>query len=142
MDNLDGKPAFQLELTRQKLESLIGEEAVARLWALPCKLSPSKSSHFGLVQLFARKYSPTTRRGLERHSDMADWSVNVALTSDEAHTGGRLRIFREGRVDEVVRRAGDATVHKGSVEHDVTPVTKGERASLIMFFFRNGLLEG
>lgn len=134
-DTVDGRPAFQLDLTRQKLESLVGAEAVARLWALPRKLSPSAPSRFTQVRLFARKYSPTTRPGLGCHCDSSDWTVNIALTDDEAHTGGRLRMWHGNGVDETPRRAGDATAHVWSVAHEVTPVTRGERASLIIFFF-------
>ena len=60
----------------------------------------------------------------------------MALSSDEAHSGGRLLGVFNGRVQQVVRGEGEATVHSSKLLHGVTKMTSGTRYSLILFFDR------
>ena len=63
-------------------------------------------------------------------------TVNVALTSDSAHTGGRLLAVDQGALRWCKRLEGTATVHASTLLHAVTRMTSGERYSLILFYRR------
>jgi predicted 2-oxoglutarate/Fe(II)-dependent dioxygenase YbiX len=136
VDTVDGLPEYQVNLTRQELERAIGQKAVAALWALPRELDPGGApARFTQVRCFARMYSATTRRQLAVHTDASDWTVNVALTSDDDVAGGRLVLFHSGGMHVSQRYEGDAVIHHWSVAHGVTDVSSGTRASLVLFFF-------
>ncbi len=135
LDTVDGLPEYQVNFTRQELERVIGAQAVASLWALPRTLDVAAPARFTQVRIFARSYGPTTRPLLALHTDASDWTVNVALSDDSDVAGGRLLLLHGSRVQVQERRAGDATVHKWSLVHGVTPVAAGTRFSLILFFF-------
>ena len=136
LDTADGCPEWQLNLTRQELERVIGSPATAALWALPRALDPvGAPARFTQVRAFARAYGPDTRPHLRLHTDACDFTVNVALADDAAHDGGRLALLHSGAVHAAARAEGEATVHKWNVAHGVTAVTRGTRYSLIIFFF-------
>ena len=136
LDTADGCPEWQLNLTRQELERVIGSPATAALWALPRALDPvGAPARFTQVRAFARAYGPDTRPHLRLHTDACDYTVNVALADDAAHEGGRLVMLHAGAVQADARAEGEATVHKWNVAHGVTAVTRGTRYSLIIFFF-------
>jgi hypothetical protein len=136
LDSADGCPEYQVNLTRQALEGVIGTAAVAALWALPRALDPAGApARFTQVRVFARAYAAATRPHLRLHTDACDYTVNVALADDERHAGGRLVMLHEGAVRAEARREGEATAHKWNVCHGVSAVTEGTRYSLILFFF-------
>ena len=64
-------------------------------------------------------------------------TVNVALSSDAAHGGGRLLGIFQGRVHRLEREEGCATVHPSTMMHAVSRMTHGARYALIVFFGRN-----
>jgi predicted 2-oxoglutarate/Fe(II)-dependent dioxygenase YbiX len=66
----------------------------------------------------------------------AEVTVNVALTDEAEHTGGRLLALYGGRVQEISRREGDATIHSSSLLHGVSRTVRGIRYSFIMFYAR------
>ena len=68
------------------------------------------------------------------HVDGNSFTANIALTPPEAHEGGDLVALAAGACHKMPRRLGEATVHGGHVCHAVSPVTAGERYSLLMFF--------
>jgi hypothetical protein len=136
LDSADGCPEYQVNLTRQALEGVIGTAAVAALWALPRALDPvGAPARFTQVRVFARAYAATTRPHLRLHTDACDYTVNVALADDARHAGGRLVLLHEGAVRADARAEGEATAHKWNVCHGVSAVTAGTRYSLILFFF-------
>lgn len=142
IDSVDGLPDFQVNLTRQALEGVIGVDAVAKLWGLPRELDPTGApARFTQVRCFARLYSPATRTRLAVHTDASDYTVNVALSGDVDVDGGRLVLFHSGKVHVCDRRPGDVLVHRWSLAHGVTEVTRGERASLIVFFYHRRAVE-
>jgi hypothetical protein len=136
LDSADGCPEWQLNLTRQALEGVIGAAATAALWALPRRLDPGGvPARFTQVRVFARAYGATTRPHLRLHTDASDYTVNVALADDALHAGGRLALLHAGACAAPARAEGEATVHRWNVCHGVTAVTQGTRYSLILFFF-------
>ena len=91
-----------------------------------------------LAGSFARRYCADTN-GQEQpltslHFDSAALTVNVALSADNAVDGGRLLGVYDGRVHNIERAEGDATVHSSALLHGVTRMRKGVRYSLILFF--------
>jgi predicted 2-oxoglutarate/Fe(II)-dependent dioxygenase YbiX len=135
-DTVDGLPELQLSLSRQQLEGCIGSSAVASLWTLPRQLDRDAPPRFTQYRCFARLYgADQPRRSLGLHTDECDWTVNVSLSDPDSHAGGELVVLHSGRAHALARAEGDATVHHWSVVHGVAPVVRGERASLIIFFY-------
>ena len=137
-DAVDSVDEFlQLDLTRAALAAIVGESAVARLWALastrpgrPAGVAPSPAEPH---MLFARRYTAGTRPWCPFHFDVALCTVNIALTDDASHEGGRLLAVFDGCVHEMARVEGCATVHPSSLLHAVSRMRSGTRYSLIIF---------
>lgn len=133
VDNVDGLPKFQVNLEERKLREVVGHDGADRLLALPAVL-------FGLARppaldsAFIRRYTRETRSHMPFHVDGNSFTANIALTPPEAHEGGDLVALAAGACHKMPRRLGEATVHGGHVCHAVSPVTAGERYSLLMFF--------
>jgi hypothetical protein len=88
-----------------------------------------------LRQAFVRRYSATERPWFSFHTDRAPLTANVALTADDECGGGRLLAVCGGRVRELARREGDATVHPAALLHGVGCVRAfGARYSLLLFW--------
>ena len=68
------------------------------------------------------------------HPDSAAITVNVALSDDAEHTGGRLVGLYDGRIQTLERAEGEAVVHTSALIHGVTRMSEGVRYSLILFF--------
>ena len=68
------------------------------------------------------------------HADVADVTVNVALSDEGESAHGRLLCVYAGRIRAVRRREGDATVHSSSLLHGVSRMDHGQRYTLILFF--------
>ena len=153
-DSVDRMPEHQVDISREELEVYIGKPTVAKLWRLPRRLAsqresgvPGETSDLApanrwtnpeprwRVELFVRRYSRATRPLLNFHRDACAVTVNVALSADEAHTGGRLLAVLDDEVQLIVRDEGEATVHPSDVLHAVTAVEAGVRYSLLLFFF-------
>ena len=73
-----------------------------------------------------------TRPFIPFHPDAYELTVNLALSPDDAHSGGRLIGLFNSRVQAVVRPEGDATVHSSQLLHAVSKMTSGVRYSLIL----------
>ena len=103
-DSVDGAPDHQLNLSRVELEGLIGTEEVRRVWAMATralvKLRPneygddeedeSAEALLDAHEIFVRVYTPHTRPWFPFHKDRSELTVNIALSDDNGHTGGRL----------------------------------------------------
>lgn len=159
-DTVDSGPEHQLNLNRERLEQIIGIKEARKLWRLPLDyrrwrrssaddgLSPAaaqgtfvtdsevEAEALTLQEAFVRRYSPETRPILKFHSDAFELTVNVALSADAAHGGGKLIGLFAGEVRALDRKEGDATVHSSSLLHAVSRMTSGTRYSLILFFDR------
>eukprot|EP00966_Prymnesium_polylepis_P196627 4556403-Prymnesium_polylepis.1 len=162
-DTVDGQLEYQLALSVSQLEDLIGAEAVAACAALAAQghaqshamvaganMSPAATaaacaagvnctSHCLASQphyIFARRYSAATRPWIHFHHDCASLTLNIALTDDEEHTGGRLLAVDQGAVQWCRRSEGSATVHASTLLHAVTRMTHGARYALILFYGR------
>lgn len=159
MDSVDAMPNVDVPMPVEALEKLIGKEPTKRLLALPqryvdeCASSDvgdiddgNGHSHPGrhrrrrvaLAGSFARRYMADAR-GQEQpltsfHFDSAAVTVNVALSDDDAVSGGRLLGVFGGAVQCIERQAGDASVHSSSLLHGVSRIRSGTRYSLICFF--------
>jgi hypothetical protein len=75
-----------------------------------------------------------TRPFIGFHCDRARCTVNVALSDDSEHRGGRLITLVDEAATEIVRQQGDATVHSSRLCHAVTRMRGGVRHALIAFF--------
>jgi len=158
LDSVDGCTDYQLNLSRQDLEALVGPAAVCRLWSLAMgmlrrerslprveatdQLTAGGAADVEPHEIFVRRYSPSTRPWFPFHKDRSEVTVNVALSSDSAHGGGRLICLLSsglegGEVRRLDRDEGCATLHPSTVMHAVSRMTSGVRYSLIIFFGRN-----
>ena len=90
-----------------------------------------------LQEAFVRRYCPETRPILKFHADAYELTVNVALSADAGHSGGKLIGLFRGQVRALERAEGDVTVHSSSLLHAVSRMTAGVRYSLILFFDKN-----
>ena len=157
-DTVDQGPEHQLSLDREGLERLIGKDEALRTFRLPLVYRRWRRAAYGeadpnaisdsvttaeaenealtLQEAFIRRYSPETRPILKFHADAYELTVNIALSPDAGHTGGRLIGLFEGEVRALVRGEGSATVHSSSLLHAVSRMTSGVRYSLICFFDR------
>ena len=140
------------------LEALVGAEEVRTLWRLaarfrehPAQCTPGRppppegagdaqdgvqdgaASPCTPTEIFVRRYSCTTRPWVPFHCDRAACTLNVALSNDAAHEGGRLLALLDGKAQRIERAAGEATVHSSRLCHAVSCMGRGTRYSLICF---------
>ena len=159
-DSVDGQAQHQLNLSAQRLTELIGQDEVATLWSLADELLAAQhaeaesrartasatldaslperieEAHSGFrVDVFVRRYSRTTRPWIGFHQDVSNVTINLALSDDRCHEGGRLHAIIDGRHGVISRAEGEATAHGDDVMHAVSSMRSGVRYSLIMFFF-------
>jgi hypothetical protein len=123
---VDKGPEHQLNLSREALELLIGKEAALRLWGLPrtyrmrtavvlpgaavgADADPDPEAEAEAVteaaggtlrEMFVRRYSTQTRPWIPFHADAYEVTVNIALSADDAHSGGDLLGVFEGKVHQ------------------------------------------
>lgn len=137
-DSVDGLPDCQLNVTRPELEALIGREETEALYRLPAEFlratARQDSCACADAEVFVRRYAVDSRPWNPFHTDSAALTVNVALVDDASFEGGRLLACCDGRVRELERRRGEATVHASTLLHAVAALRSGVRYSLIMFF--------
>ena len=81
-----------------------------------------------------RRYSLASRPWIPFHMDHAAVTVNIAISDDKAHGGGRLIVVHDNQIQVVSRAEGDATVHNSRLLHAVTSMLGGVRYSLVLFF--------
>jgi len=91
-------------------------------------------SRLSAQYIFARRYSSVSRPWFPLHPDSAAITVNVALSDDAGHRGGRLVGLYGGRIQTIERAEGEAVVHTSALIHGVTRMSEGVRYSLILFF--------
>ena len=130
-DTVDGAADHQLNVSRERLAGMIGEEAVEALWRLPGEVLDEPPTD---AQVFIRRYTPDTRPWNPWHLDSAAVTVNVALSDDDACDGGELLALLDAGVTTIPRIEGEATVHSSSLLHAVRRVASGVRYSLVLFF--------
>ena len=136
-DSVDGSADHQLNLSESELEELIGSEQLDAIRQaardLDLRCGGSGARELPLIEAFVRRYTPATRPWHPFHQDRAYATVNVALSDDCAHVGGRLvGLFADG-AEAFERSAGGATVHLSRIVHGVTRMESGVRYSLICF---------
>jgi len=149
-DSVDECPEHQRNLSAEELERLIGPEEHGKLMSLVCayddenRLAGTSSLAVDeesiakgvatLREAFVRRYSADTRPFNPFHQDAYRVTVNVALSADAAHTGGRLLGVCAGKVQVLERDEGECSVHCSELLHAVSRMTSGVRYSLILFF--------
>mmetsp|Transcript_5362 Transcript_5362/g.11358 ORF Transcript_5362/g.11358 Transcript_5362/m.11358 type:complete len:306 (-) Transcript_5362:148-1065(-) len=147
IDNVDGCPDWQVNLSSHKLTKILGTSAVLRLMAVPEQLfghendannnSNNNNSSFDYerVGIFIRMYQRSKRPWMPFHRDGNRWTLNVALNHDTEYTGGRLMALYNGGLQILDgRQEGDATCHAACVQHGVSAMHDGVRYSMILFF--------
>lgn len=134
IDNVDGCPDWQVNISEKKLSKIVGKAAKDRLWNVPSMLENGQPQEFDRVGIFIRMYQRGTRPWMPFHRDGNRWTVNVALNDDDEYVGGRLLALHNQELQVLERQEGDATCHQGSVFHAVSAITEGTRYSMIIFF--------
>ena len=143
VDQVDGCPDWQVNISEKKLIRIIGKDARDRLWKVPSILDPEEaasSESFDRVGIFIRMYQRGTRPWMPFHRDGNQWTVNVALNPSDEFVGGRLLALHNRQLQIVERDEGDATCHNDSVFHAVSAIKEGTRYSMILFFHQRSLL--
>ena len=141
IDQVEGCPDWQVNISEKKLIRIIGIDARDRLWKVPSILEPddasgAESESFDRVGIFIRMYQRGTRPWMPFHRDGNHWTVNVALNRSDEFVGGRLLALHNRQLQIIERDEGDATCHNDSVFHAVSAITEGTRYSMILFFHR------
>ena len=159
-DSVDRIAQHQRNISFDTLLELVGREDVERLWALPDELlalqreeaaaralesgtpvsektrAETEAADGGFyVDLFVRRYTRESRPWIAFHMDVNNVTVNVALSDDRTHEGGRLHAILNGRHEAITREEGEATAHGDDIMHGVSAMRGGVRHSLIMFFY-------
>lgn len=156
LDTVDGLLEYQLNLEPEELQRYIGDAAYAALSQLAARChremktshSPAATSAAHAVgiclspplpdhahEIFIRRYSAWTRPWFGFHHDRSSLTVNVALSDDADHDGGRLIAIVDGGVQVCDREKGTATLHDSRLLHGVTRmVGNSARYSLILFY--------
>jgi hypothetical protein len=143
IDQVDGCPDWQVNISEKKLIRIIGKDARDRLWKVPSILDPDEASGaecFDRVGIFIRMYQRGTRPWMPFHRDGNQWTVNVALNRSDEFAGGRLLALHNHQMQVIERDEGDATCHDDSVFHAVSAITEGTRYSMILFFHRRSVM--
>jgi predicted 2-oxoglutarate/Fe(II)-dependent dioxygenase YbiX len=157
-DSVDGQLEHQLTLSDETFAELVGDQALPALAALAARCHQTMRAprsaeadaaahaagvcHHGTFpnaphDIFVRKYSPSSRPFCGFHHDRSTITVNIALSDDALHSGGRLLAVMDGRVQRCDQRLeGTASVHASTLLHAVTRITHGTRYSLILFYRR------
>ena len=146
VDTVDGCPDYQVNVTYEQLAGLIGSAAARSICVeLPvalCERNPSVHRPEVVEELrrqklrmevFLRRYTAESRPWIPFHSDRAALTVNVALSDESAHKGGRLLAALGDRLAAISRGEGEATLHDSRLLHAVSRTTGGARYSLICF---------
>lgn len=82
-------------------------------------------------------YNSKTKGFYTRHTDISDGllsrklSCTLQLTDGDSYEGGNLLLHNSPEPDIVSRKKGSIVFFPSYVLHEVTPVTKGERNSLV-----------
>ncbi len=149
-DSVDEMAEHQLNISKERLAELIGHAHAQRLFRLPDELvekrraaaeaagaaAPEPVGDGGYyVDMFIRRYTRDTRPWIGFHTDVSNFTVNVALQADAEHAGGRLLAVLDGALQVVDRAEGEATVHDSQVMHAVSAMQRGVRYTLIVFFY-------
>ena len=161
-DTVDGAPDHQLNMSRDRLDALIGSTAAAALWSLPrdwtaarlrdwaaaAAADPEAAATAAAAEeaaaaeaaarlldsaaIFVRKYQPSERPWNPFHTDSSALTINLALSDSGARDGGELLACFDGQMRRLRRRAGEATMHASTLLHGVSAQREGERYSLLM----------
>ena len=84
-DTVDGAPDHQLNLSRERLDELIGLPSAAALWSLPAAFDGTVAAEDAKgAQIFIRHYSPEGRPWNPFHTDSSAMTINVALSGTPA----------------------------------------------------------
>jgi predicted 2-oxoglutarate/Fe(II)-dependent dioxygenase YbiX len=159
-DSVDRKAQHQLNISIERLTECIGREDVRGLWRLADELlavqraeAAERAAASGTavtqhtaekveaadggfyVDVFVRRYTRETRPWIAFHHDVSTVTINVALSDDADHEGGRLHAIVDARHRILTRREGEATTHGDDVMHAVSAMRRGTRYSLIVFFY-------
>lgn len=159
-DSVDRQAQHQLNISVAALIELVGASEVERLWRVADELlalqraeAAALAAETGVdtsetvrekteaadggfyVDLFVRRYTRESRPWIAFHQDVSNVTVNVALSDDAAHEGGRLHVILNGRHQTLTRGEGEATAHGDDVMHAVSAMRSGVRYTLIMFFY-------
>ena len=160
-DSVDRMAQHQLNIKVERLIELIGRAETEALWRLADEVleiqraeateradasgqpmtaataEVTEAADGGFyVDLFIRRYTRDTRPWIAFHHDVSNVTINVALSDDMGHEGGRLHVILDGRHTTIGRTEGEATAHTDDVMHAVSAMRSGVRYSLIMFFYK------
>ena len=64
-------------------------------------------------------------------------SISIQLTNEDNYNGGDLELLQSDNSDKMERTQGKLIMFPSFVQHRVTPVTKGERNSLVIWVTGN-----
>jgi hypothetical protein len=130
--SIDGAADHQLDLNVHNLKSLLSVARVRELFLLAAEFrrasgvptqdvvqqQQQRRRVEGIekeleepITIFLRRYSADTRPWNPFHNDAAAVTVNVALSADSQHGGGRLLALTDGALTAIERAEGEATIH-------------------------------
>ena len=117
------------------IQTIVRAHAAPLIASLLPELRGLEEAHRFVLLPKIMSYSQRTNADWPAHTDGDVATINVCLA--DGFEGAKLRVFqseREGRphVDLEHKSVGTAIIHRGDVIHSVTPLTSGERCTLII----------
>lgn len=132
LDTVDGLPEWQVTVVQKIMEKLCTVTEIRNIVQIAYDKYPSISN----ADFYIRKYGDGARENLPWHADQTVVSFTIHLSNYFEYEGGDF-VFIEGK--EIKRsselKKGCGVFHSGDVIHSIEPVTKGNRWSLVSFFF-------
>lgn len=111
---------------RTTMAKLMEEVEDIRRSAFP-DIAPLKKNPYAFVV----DYTPDTQKGLAKHYDSSDVTLNVCLGHE--FKGGDLMFYQGHKSYIIPHRIGQAIVHRGSQGHRAMPLKSGRRTNLILW---------
>ena len=132
IDTVDGEPEWQVNYLQKDMENMCGEAKIDNI----VNIAYEMNSEITNVEFFVRKYGDGARGKLRHHCDLSLVSMTILLNNFSDYEGGEFEYLnnREVKQSKVVNK-GCGSFHNGLTIHGVEPVTRGNRWTLIAFFF-------
>ena len=132
IDTVDGEPEWQVNYLQKDMENMCGEAKIDNI----VNIAYEMNSEITNAEFFVRKYGDGARGKLRHHCDLSLVSMTILLNNFSDYEGGEFEYLnnREVKQSKVVNK-GCGSFHNGLTIHGVEPVTRGNRWTLIAFFF-------
>ena len=97
-----------------------------------CDLEAVQLSRYGIGHFYGKHADFSCDQGTVSHTRKL--SMTVQLSDEKSYDGGDLIIYFAGKYYETPKKKGTVVVFDSRLTHEVTPILRGERYSLVKWF--------